>query len=294
MIQMALIAARRSHPPKPDGRLAAVIGTGMGSLEDAGAFLENLISKDEREPMPARFPNSVHNASAAQVAIDQCARGLNSAPTAGEITFECALWQAMCQLAIGEADHALAGAVDELDKYLLSIGQRWGAWNDQTVPGEGVVVACLDPASTSAEALAQVTAIRLGRYRRPFDPQLEAAWVAEALCLPAERPAGSVASAFTGLAEVGVVVSGAGGFPALDPLYESFVAALSARSGHPLEHRTYKSQCGEFHAASAFGFSLAVELVREKKCGVLLYTLSLRGGKAVCCIQPARGSVGSD
>jgi hypothetical protein len=36
---------------------------------------ENLISKDEREPMPARFPNSVHNAAAAQVAIDLGARG---------------------------------------------------------------------------------------------------------------------------------------------------------------------------------------------------------------------------
>ena len=75
---------------------------------------------------------------------------MNSAPTAGEISFECALWQAMTQLATGEADCALAGAADELNKYLLSIGKRWGMWTDQTHPGEGAVVASLVRGETAA------------------------------------------------------------------------------------------------------------------------------------------------
>jgi hypothetical protein len=270
MIQMALIAARRSHPPDMGKRLAVSLGSGMGSLEDAGAFLENLISKEEREPMPARFPNSVHNAAAAQVAIDQSAQGPNSAPTAGEITFETALWQARSFLATGEVDCALAGAVDELDKYLLSIGQRWRAWTEQTRPGEGVTVASLVPSGASTDRLAQVTSVRLGRYRRPFDAQREADWIAAAV----------------DLAKVSLVVSGAGGYPKLDAFYESVVSALSDRAGHNLLHRTYKQLCGEFHAASAFGFSVAVSLAKQEKCGVLLYTLSLRGSKAVCCIEP--------
>src|ERR1044071_4811966 len=123
--------------------------------------------------MPGRFPGSVHNAIAGQIAIDQGARGLNSAPTAGEITFECALWQAMNQLAIGEVDVALAGAVDELNKYPLSIGKRWGIWNEQTVPGEGAMIASLAPADVSGAALAHVTTVKLGRYRRPFDARRE-------------------------------------------------------------------------------------------------------------------------
>jgi hypothetical protein len=61
---------------------------------------------------------------------------------------------------------------------------------------------------------------------------------------------------------------------------------LSKRAGKNLEHQTYKQLCGEFHSASAFGFSLAVKLAREKNCGVLLYTLSLRGAKAICLIEP--------
>ena len=143
LVQMALIAARRSHAPDPSQRLAVAVGTGLGCLEDAGIFLENLISKEEREPMPARFPNSVHNAPAAQIAIDQDACAMNSAPTMGEISFESALWQGMRQLEIGEADCALVGAVDELNKYPLAIGKRWGLWNEKTIPGEGAMVASL-------------------------------------------------------------------------------------------------------------------------------------------------------
>jgi hypothetical protein len=88
------------------------------------------------------------------------------------------------------------------------------------------------------------------------------------------------------LKNVEVILSGAGGWPALDENYSAVAAALPARAGRTLEHQTYKQLCGEFHSASAFGFSLAVEIVRKKKCGVLLYTLSPRGGKAICVLQP--------
>lgn len=276
MIQMALLATRRSQVPcgpkqsEAPRRRAVAIGTGLGFLEDAAAFIENLISKDEREPMPARFPNSVHNAAAAQVAIDLGAHGLNSAPTAGEISFEAALWQGISQLAAGEADDALVGAVDELNKYPLSIGQRWGLWTGRTLPGEGAVVAGLTRAEKVATPLARVTAVRLGRYRRPFDAEREADWIAAAV----------------DSAAVDVVLSGARGWPALNANYEAVVVALSARAGRALEHQTYKQLCGEFHAASAFGFSMAVDLVRRGSRGVLLYTLSPRGAKAICCVQP--------
>ncbi len=268
--QMAIITARHSHSPDPAQRVTIAIGTGLGCLEDAGTFIENLVAKDEREPMPTRFPNSVHNSPAGQVAIDQVAHGMNSAPTAGETTFESALWQGICQLATDEADHALVGAADEMDKYLLSIGQRWGAWNETILPGEGAVVVSLAGADKIASPLARVTRLKLGRYRRPFDAQIEAEWIAAAV----------------DLSKVAVLLSGAKGFRQLEPRYDAVAAALSKLAGRPLEHQTYKQLCGEFHSASAFGFSVAVNLAHEKKCGVLLYTLSQRGAKAVCLIQP--------
>ncbi len=270
MAQMSLLAARRSHAPDPSQRVAITLGTGFGCLEEGAVFIENLIAKDEREPMPARFPGSVHNAVAGQIAIDQGARGLNSAPTAGEISFECALWQAMNQLATGEADIALAGAVDELNKYPLSIGQRWGLWNEQTIPGEGVMIASLARTEASAASLARVTAVKLGRYRRPFDARREAAWLAEVV----------------DLTQVDVFLSGAKGLPRLDAMYAAVAAELSALAGRPLLHETYKQFCGEFHSASAFGFSVAVDLVRQGSRGVLMFTLAARGAKALCFVQP--------
>jgi hypothetical protein len=239
-------------------------------MEDAGTFIENLITKDEREPMPSRFPNSVHNSPAGQVAIDQSAHGMNSAPTMGEITFETALWQGITQLATGEVDGALVGAVDEMDKYLLCIGQRWGAWTEQVIPGEGAVVVSLAPAEKVSNPLARVTTVKFGRYRRPFDAGREADWIASAVDLK----------------KVGVILSGAKGFRQLNPFYEAVVAALTQRAGKEIEHQTYRQLCGEFHSASAFGFSVALKLARERKCGVLLLTLSLHGAKAVCLVEP--------
>jgi 3-oxoacyl-(acyl-carrier-protein) synthase len=291
MTQMALLAARRSHIAEPNRRLAVAMGTGLGCLAEGAVFIENYLEKGEREPMPARFPGAVHNAPAGQIAIDLGARALNSAPSAGSITFECALWHAVSQLAADEADVALAGAVDELNKYYLAIGKRWGAWTEQTLPGEGAVVVRLerirggrslwreegepkpsatDPPAHVSGGIARITTLRLGRYRRPFDPKREAQWIANSVAL----------------ARVDVLMSGANGFPLLDDYYRTVADELSARAGRNLEHRTYKQDSGEFNSASALGFVAAVELVQQRGCGALLYTLSPRGGKALCFVQP--------
>jgi 3-oxoacyl-(acyl-carrier-protein) synthase len=268
--QMAILAARRSHAPDPTKRLAIALGTGFGCLDEGAVFIENLVAKDEAEPMPTRFPGSVHNAPAGQVAIDLGATGLNSAPTMGDISFESALWQAMNQIATGEADEALAGGVDELNKYVLTIGKRWGFWNDQTIPGEAAVIANLAGSDSSKPALARVTAVRLGRYRRPFDAKREADWIAQGI----------------DLTTIKTIVTGAGGWAELDPHYQAIVTELSRRTDRPLAQQTYKQDCGEFYSASAYGFSVAVELARQQQGGVLLYTLSVRGGKALCCVEP--------
>ena len=288
IIQMAILAARRCHAPAVASRIAVALGTGLGSVDEGSLLLENWIAKAEREPSPARFPGSVHNAPAAQIAIDLGARGLNSAPTAADISFEGALWQGMCQLAGDEADCALVGAVDELNKYLLGVGKRWGFWTNQHRPGEGAVVARIVPdrsrrgneadgAATSANppphvggCLARVTALRLGRYRRPFAVAREVEWIAAAV----------------DLTKVTALFSGAKGWPVLEEHYQSVAAALSARAGRDIAHHTYKPECGELGAASAFGFAAAVEWVGQNQCAALLYTLSPRGGKAICCIEP--------
>jgi 3-oxoacyl-(acyl-carrier-protein) synthase len=270
IIQMALLAARRCPPAAAGQRVAVALGTALGSLDEGSIVLENWIAKDEREPMPARFPGSVHNSAAAQIAIDLAVHGLNSAPTTGNISFECALWQGMCQVAGDDADFALVGAVDELNKYPLGVGKRWGFWSEQTIPGEGAVLAQIASTEKATTPIARVTSIRVGRYRRPFDAEREADWI----------------QAAADLTKVGAIFSGTGGWAGLEEHYQSVITALTERSGGKIEHRTYKQDCGEFGSASAFGFAAATDWVRPNKRGALLYTLCPRGGKAICCIEP--------
>ncbi len=266
--QMAVLAARRAGRPEPTQRVAITLGTGFGSLDEGAIFLENLIAKDEAEPMPTRFPGSVHNAPAGQVAIDLAAHGLNSAPTADEISFESALWQALNQLACGEADEVFAGAQDELNKYPLYLGKRWGVWDAVNQPGESAMFARLTP--TAAAPLARVNALRLGRFRQPFDPVAEAQWIANAI----------------DLTTVPLIITGAQGWRKFDSRYLEVVAELNRHRSQKLEHQTYKQDCGEFPAASGVGFIRAVTAARERGCRVLLYTLAWRGGKAICLVEP--------
>ena len=91
-------------------------------------------------------------------------------------------------------------------------------------------MASLARADTAAARLAGVTMARLGRYRRPFDAEREADWIAES----------------ADLASVDVVLSGAKGWPSLEANYAAVAAALSRRAGRTLEHQTYKQLCESF------------------------------------------------
>jgi hypothetical protein len=181
--QMALVAARKSFSPGPAAvapeKICIAIGTGLGSLNDTAAFVENMILKDERAPRPSLFTSSVHNSLASQIAIEMKFSGLNSTPIQREISFETALWQAATELALGRAEFALVGAADELNQYQLAAGMRWGWWHESSPeirpfagalknrqrpqPGEGGTVVTLGRAEKSVSPLAFVSAIRIGR-----------------------------------------------------------------------------------------------------------------------------------
>jgi 3-oxoacyl-(acyl-carrier-protein) synthase len=313
--QMALVAARRSLPAEtlaqssPD-RVCVALGTGLGSLNDTAAFLENMV--EQRAPRPLFFTNSVHNALASQVAIELGLTGLNSTPIQREISFETALWQGATQITNGRAQLALVGAADELNAYHLAAGMRWRWWNDRApeirpftaprnrqerpLPGEGCAIFSLAHPGIAARPLAFVAAIRIGRVAtvagEQIDAQAEAQWILETL----ERGGAS-------LSEVDLLLTGANGWPWLDHRYRAVADALSRQTGRPMRCGAYKQGCGEHHSASAFGFFTALGLVRGEippalcvapadRAGlsdgpchkVILYTLSPSGTKGMCCV----------
>ena len=289
-------------------RICVAMGTGLGSAAATAAFLEPVIIDDNAVPSPQKFTNAVHNALASQVALEMCARGLNSTITHREISFESALWHGTQELATGNADTAIVGGADELTPYLLSAGARWGWWNEDTpsvrplsnnlsrrqraVPGEGAVVCCLRRDDCNNNALAEVSCTAFGRFARneqhEIDAAREAEWIENVL-----------ANQGVSLQQVDMVLSGANGRDSLDNMYVAVLTAIGQRAGGKIRHGCYKHLCGEYHTASAFGLVMAVGLVSGHvspadllaspgDCRVvLLYTLSPEGTRAITCVcQP--------
>jgi len=285
--QMTLVAAKKALGAELIGtttpeKICAVIGTGLGSLTDTAAFVENLILKDERAPRPALFTSSVHNSLASQVAIELKLSGLNSTPVQREISFETALWQGANELASGRAELALVGAADELNQYHLAAGIRGRGRNktsQRSLPGEGCALFTLGRKETAATPLAFVSAIRIGRSEKP-DAVAEANWILETLERDGIAPG-----------EVDLLLTGANNVPAQTEFYRGLVAEFSRRAGHEILLDTYQHVGGEHHSASAFGFFTAIGLVRgeiaaERACKtVVLLTLSPTGTKGMCCLR---------
>ncbi len=308
--QMVLAAARRSLPARraaPE-RSCVAVGTGLGCLEDASAFVENLVTRDEGSPLPLRFTNSVHNALAAQVALEFGLKGLNSTAAQRETSFEVGLWHATHELESGRADLALVGAADELNRHALAVGARWGWWGAATpairpfgdtlrghqrpLPGEGATVFALAEAGSHWNALATVSAVRFGRWAQRSDGTLDAAaeagWIWQTLEREGEPPDGEI-----------LLLTGANGWTARDREYTAVADELSQRVGRRIVGAAYKHACGEHASASAFGMLTAIGLVRglirpawclapeptASPRAVLLYTVSPRGDRSLCCVS---------
>jgi 3-oxoacyl-(acyl-carrier-protein) synthase len=308
--QLALVAARKSFSPElaktvaPE-KICVAVGTGLGSLNDTAAFVENLILKDERAPRPSLFTSSVHNSLASQIAIELNFSGLNSTPIQCEISFETALWQGATELASGRAELALVGAADELNQYQLAAEMRWGWWHESSpeirpfagalknrerpLPGEGGAVVTLGRAENAASPLAFVSAIRIGRSENQ-NAETEARWILETLARDGIL-----------IGDVDLLLTGANGLAQQDDFFHAIAAALAKLPGKEIACGAYKHACGEHHSASAFGFLTAVGLVRGEiapefctadktvlpgACRtVVLFTFSPTGTKGMCCIR---------
>lgn len=238
--QMTIAAAKRCLPPGVgNGKICTAIGTELGSLNEAMAFVENLLTKNEAEPLPQRFTNSVHNAPAAQVAIEFGLKGLNSTPTCHGISFEAALWHATRELRNGSVSISLAGMVDEVNAYAIEAATRW------KLPAldEGAAVFCLTTDQRSTSPLGHLVSVCLGRY--DGNAETEAQWLMK--MLPSN---------------VDVLVTNA-----------------------PDLARRFTGEIIVSHAASAFGFKLALERIQSGSRCAAVYTVSPYGQKALCCVE---------
>jgi 3-oxoacyl-(acyl-carrier-protein) synthase len=295
--RMALAAVRRATAQCPGGAVdehaAICVGTALGTLAETAAFLENMVERDESEPRPARFINSVHNAIASRIAISLGCTGENHTFTHQAVSFELALWHAMHLLRSGRAGQAIVCAADEWSPYVNAVGRARGWWrnaaqplapmsgapHDGTLPGEGAAALILRSAQAGSSGTPAVSALRfepltMREIARP-DPDREVGFIRKTL-----------ARAEADLSTVDMILVGANGDARSDAAYAGVVKSLSDALGRSVPCRTFKQMCGEFCTASAIGCAMASDIVRERvgPRGVLLYNRHETGYHSACLV----------
>ncbi len=261
--------ASRAEPPARGGSTAVSVGTAWAEEGDEIVFLENLIKLGEKGAKPAYFVNSVKNALASQLALTFGFQGENQTFAHDALSFESALWQGAHLLRAGRARHAIVCGVEALVEFQEMHGHLLGwygtdprplaplsaekrAVGQGTLPGEGAAAFILSAPGVVAVPLARLVSVRArGPLQRA--PVLTAtdefAFVEQAL-----------RDADTSLDDVGLVLVGANGDPALDQIYAEVAHGLRARAPG-VAVGVYRHLTGDFATASALGFELAVRAV---------------------------------
>ncbi|MBI5487879.1 MAG: beta-ketoacyl synthase chain length factor [Deltaproteobacteria bacterium] len=114
---LALSEAARDAAGATGAPRSVFFGTAWGPLSETHEFLAALFASGDRFASPTDFVGSVHNAPAGGLAIRHGASGPNVTATAGDASFEQALFLASL-FARGEDEPILAGGADEFHPVL--------------------------------------------------------------------------------------------------------------------------------------------------------------------------------
>ncbi|HEY3451633.1 MAG TPA: beta-ketoacyl synthase N-terminal-like domain-containing protein [Myxococcales bacterium] len=311
---MALEVVRRAlaacaEPPEKGRGTAVSLGTSLAEEGDDILFLQKIIEFGEKGAKPAYFVNSVKNALASQLALNNGWQGENQTFAHDALSFETALWQGARLLCAGRARHAVVCGVDALIEFQEIHGHVAGHYRSDpkpieplagfprpcaqgpkgTVVGEGAAAFVLAAENSSPKRQARLLGVRSGgavtRYPKLIVAD-ELAYVKDA-----------AAQMGVDLGSVGLVLMGANDDALLDPIYAGVFAGL--KSAAPKAGLgVYKHLTGEFATASALGFALAVRAVAEKAIPaeirqitpgsagtVLLYHLTTTGYHSVMAVS---------
>jgi 3-oxoacyl-[acyl-carrier-protein] synthase II len=131
------------------GGLGLVIASGYGATATTYALLDSIIQDGDTCSSPTAFSSSLHNACAANIAIQLGCTGPNLTVSQFELSVPSALLSACQWLREGRVDRVLFGAIDELSDLTGYLWYRQrgmtgsgpieplNAQRDTAIPGEG-------------------------------------------------------------------------------------------------------------------------------------------------------------
>jgi 3-oxoacyl-[acyl-carrier-protein] synthase II len=271
--ELSILAVRRAiaacpEPPARGGATAVAVGTAWAEEGDEIVFLENLIKLGEKAAKPAYFVNSVKNALASQLALTFGYEGENQTFAHDALSFESALWQGARLLRADRARHAIVCGVEALIELQEIHGHLLGWYGTDpeplaplagarapgqgTLPGEGAAAFVLAAPGTVRRPLARLLGVRArGPLQR--SPSLS---VSDELAFVAQ----GLGDADMRQGDIGLLLLGANGDPALDAVYAEVARGLRTQVPD-LAVGVYRHLTGDFAVASALGLELAVRAV---------------------------------
>jgi len=311
---MSLLAAKKAGLPEilngSRAQTGVYVGTGMGSLGETAIFLENMILQKENFPKPAHFVNSVHNAVASTLGLEFGLKGENITVAHREISFDAALGHALSALRQGRVKYAVVCGADEMNYFQVLAGSAQNLWKTKetsfqpladgnsrgTFPGEGSAVCILTAGENGGgESLGSVLAVKCGRYKRDTHTYINLSHAGDFL----EE---LLSSTGVQASEVDLMLLGANGDGRLDAVYRAVGAELERRSGRKIPQAAFKQLCGDYRAASGFGFAVAALCLSSGRVHaglfggaatipdgsvktILLYHLSRSGVHSACLLR---------
>ena len=236
-IYASLKALKEANIERPE---AIITGTHHGCLIDSEKFLTALIENEEEFLTPSAFIQSTHNTVASQIALHLQCKAYNFTYTNGYNSFENALLDGLLQIENEEIHTALIGGVEEIGERIYQLHQLIGEIENQQHQGE--------KSSEGAHFFALANEKNENSYATVKDVWLQNTY--EESDLPT-LISDFLAKHTMELTDSDAIISGIKALKAMEVFQELTIVE-------------YKHWIGEYGTASAFGFALGCQLLKDQ------------------------------
>lgn len=130
----AKLAMRDAGIEKMNPASGVALGTSFGPVQTSVDYMQEYVEKGAALASPQLFAESVANAPASHIAIENDLRGFNVTVTQRESSMLAAAMFGASQIAKGAAPSALIGGVEEVNEMIFSVLDRLGALGDASRP----------------------------------------------------------------------------------------------------------------------------------------------------------------
>lgn len=234
-----------------------ILGTANGGLEDCVKFLNQIVEYEEGVLTPTNFVQSTPNAVAGQLALMTENTAYNSTHVNGSLSFENSLIDADMLLKEAKESTVLVGAIEEFSDYNYTIHRHAGRYRNDPVKNSELVNK-LDFGSVCGEGSAMFIV-----SNDPGNAVLEIIDIGQVTTTdPIEVEATLIDFLIRNQVSADAIETLALGRNG-DSRTDHFYSRIAARFSEIETAIHFKSFCGEYRTASAFGLYLLFQLAKH-------------------------------